>query len=203
MLELALASQSPRRRELLLDAGYEIQVFHLKVSENIDENLNPADVAAGLARRKVDACVAANKQLKSPGFLVLGADTIVVLGRTVLGKPRNFSEAQRFLRSLSGKTHSVITGIHLQESGATNFWTGAELTEVQFRVLSENEIDDYIATGEPMDKAGAYGIQGLGGKFVSKYTGSWSNVVGLPLERLEKVLKENGWSVRRRTSAKT
>ena len=200
MLKLALASQSPRRRELLEKAGFEFHVFPVKVSEIIDENLNPAEAAAEVAKSKVQACLEQNKSLKSHGFIVLGADTMVVLGQTILGKPRNFSEAQRFLRSLSGKTHRVITGLCLWKSGSTNFWTGAEMTEVKFRPLAEAEIDDYIATGEPMDKAGAYAIQGAGGKFVSSYNGSWSNVVGLPMERLEKVLKENGWSVGRRKS---
>ena len=92
-----------------------------------------------------------------------------------------------------------MTGLTLQESGSTNFWTGTEMTEVKFRTLSEVEISDYVAGGEPMDKAGAYAIQGAGGKFVSSYTGSWSNVVGLPMERLEKALKENGWNVGRRS----
>ncbi len=199
MLEIALASQSPRRRELLSQAGFLFRVFPVKVSEIIDENLTPPEVASHLATVKAQAAVEQRKELKQKGFLILAADTIVVLGRRILGKPENFSEAQRFLRSLSGKTHSVMTGLTLQESGSTNFWTGTEMTEVKFRTLSEVEISDYIASGEPMDKAGAYAIQGAGGKFVSSYTGSWSNVVGLPMERLEKALKENGWNVGRRS----
>lgn len=199
MLEIALASQSPRRRELLSTAGFEFRVFPVKVSEIIDENLTPAGAASRIATAKVQACIEQNNELKSPGFLVLGADTMVVLGERILGKPRNFSEAQQFLRTLSGKTHCVITGFSLWESGSTKVWTGAELTEVKFRILSESEISSYVASGEPMDKAGAYAIQGDGGKFVSSFTGSRSNVIGLPLERLEKVLKENFWNVRRRT----
>jgi septum formation protein len=191
MLEIALASQSPRRRELLSQAGISFRVFPVKVSEIIDENLKPAEAASQIATTKVRACVEQNKEL--------GADTIVVLGDQILGKPRNFSEAQRFLRSLSGKTHRVISGFHLWESGSTKVWTGAEMTEVKFKILNQDEIDGYIASGEPMDKAGAYAIQGLGGKFVASYTGSWSNVVGLPIERLEKVLQDNGWNVHRRT----
>jgi septum formation protein len=202
MLEIALASQSPRRRELLSQAGISFRVFPVKVSEIIDENLKPAEAASQIATRKVRACIEQNKELKEQGFLVLGADTIVVLGNTILGKPQNFSEAERYLRSLSGKTHRVITGFYLWESASTKVWTGAEMTEVKFRILGAEEIADYIATGEPMDKAGAYAIQGLGAKFVSSYTGSWSNVVGLPMERLEKALKENGWNVHRRAPAK-
>ena len=137
--------------------------------------------------------------MNSPGFLVLTADTVVVLGRRVLGKPANYSQAAQYLRLLSGKTHEVITGISLLESGTTNVWQGAEVTQVQFKILNEAEISEYVAGGEPMDKAGAYAIQGEGKKFVSSFTGSWSNVVGLPLERLEKVILENGWNVRRST----
>lgn len=205
MLEIALASQSPRRRELLSEAGFFFRVFPVKVSENIDENLTPAEVASQIATDKVRACIEQNNELKSPGFLVLGADTIVVLGDKILGKPRSFSEAQQFLRMLSSKTHSVISGFTLWESGsgATKVWTGAELSEVKFRTLSEREITDYVASGEPMDKAGAYAIQGAGGNFVSGLVGSRNNVIGLPLERLEKVLKENSWNVRRQSSAKT
>ena len=202
MLEIALASQSPRRRELLSQAGFEFRVFPVKVSEIIDENLTPAEAASQIATSKISACVAQNKDLKQQGFLVLAADTIVVLGQRILGKPRNFSEARQFLRALSGKTHCVISGISLLESGTANLWTGAEMTEVKFRPLSDQEIDTYIAGGEPMDKAGAYAIQGAGGKFVSSFTGSKSNVIGLPMERLERVLKENGWNVARRTAAK-
>lgn len=200
-LNLALASQSPRRRELLSDAGYEFRVFPVKVSEIIDENLNPADVASQLGTLKAQSCVEQNKELKQQGFLVLGADTIVVLGRRILGKPQNNAQAREYLRLLSSKTHNVITGFGLVESGTTKVWSGAEVTEVTFRNLSDQEIDTYVASGEPMDKAGAYAIQGGGGKFVSSFSGSWSNVVGLPLERLEKVLSENGWNVRRRAPA--
>lgn len=203
MLEIALASQSPRRRELLLQAGFQFRVFPVKVSEIIDENLTPAEAASQLATDKAQAAISEHNELKTKGFLVLSADTIVVLGQRILGKPQNFSDAQQFLRSLSGKTHSVITGVTLIESGSTKVWTGAEKTEVKFRILSEKEISDYVSTGEPMDKAGAYAIQGGGGKFVSSCTGSWSNVVGLPLERLESVLKQNGWTVRRRTPEKS
>ena len=122
-----------------------------------------------------------------------------MLGRRILGKPANYSQAAQYLRLLSGKTHEVITGISLLESGTTNVWQGAEVTQVQFKILNEAEISEYVAGGEPMDKAGAYAIQGEGKKFVSSFTGSWSNVVGLPLERLEKVILENGWNVRRST----
>lgn len=201
-MKLVLASQSPRRRELLLEAGFEFTVSTVKVSEIFDESLNPSEVPSHLATIKAEACVEQNKQLKSPGFLILAADTVVILGDQILGKPKDAREAHDFLRRLSGQTHSVITGVTLLESGTTKVWTGQDVTAVTFRDLSDSEIDDYIRTGEPMDKAGAYGIQGGGGKFVSSFSGSWSNVVGLPLERLERALIENGWTIRRRKPEK-
>lgn len=200
LLEFALASQSPRRRDLLKAAGFSFRAFPVKVSEIFDKNLNAGDQASHLATIKARAALEEHKELKLPGYLVLGADTIVADGETLLGKPENTLEAHQFLRLLSGKTHRVITGISLHESGATNFYTGFDQTLVQFRDLSDAEIAEYVATGEPMDKAGGYAIQGGAAKFVSKVEGSWSNVVGLPMERLEKVLQEKGWNVRRAKS---
>ncbi len=199
MLELVLASQSPRRRELLENANYQFRVSPVEVSENIEVNLNPQENASHLATKKAKACLAFYNELNSPGFLVLGADTLVVLDDQVLGKPRDFSQARDFLLRLSGKTHSVITGLSLIESCSTKSWQGFDETIVTFRDLSLAEIDTYVATGEPMDKAGGYAIQGLAAKFVSSYSGSWSNVVGLSLEKLERALKENGWTVHRRS----
>jgi septum formation protein len=200
MWQLVLASQSPRRRELLKEAGFEFQVFPIKVSEIIDENLTAEANASQIATLKARACAEQNNQLKSGDYLILSADTMVVLGERVLGKPKNFSEACEFLRLLSGKTHRVITGVALLPSSSTKVVCHVEITEVTFRNLSEDEIAAYVGGGEPMDKAGAYAIQGEGSKFVSSFSGSWSNVVGLPIEKLEKVLSENGWTVGRRAS---
>lgn len=197
MLKLILASQSPRRRELLTSAAYDFTVSLVKVSEIFDENMNPEEVASHLATIKAQACLDQHKELNTQGNLILGADTIVVLGDQILNKPESSAQATDFLRRLSSKTHRVMTGVALLESGTTKAWVGVETTEVVFRELSE-EIQAYVASGEPMDRAGAYAIQGGGGKFVSKFKGSKSNVIGLPLERLEKALKENGWSVGRR-----
>lgn len=201
-MKLILASESPRRRELLTAAGYEFTVSTVKVSEIFDENLNPEDVASHLATLKAEACLRHHKHLNSRGFLILGADTIVALDRRVLGKPKNSDDARRILRLLSGQEHRVITGISLiaPQSAGTKVWAGWDTTLVRFRQLSDSEIWDYVESGEPMDKAGAYAIQGNGGKFVSSYSGSWSNVVGLPMERLDEALKENGWTVSRRTT---
>ena len=175
-------------------------LFPVKVSEIFDENLTAEEVASHLATLKGRAAVEQNKSLESPGYLVLSADTIVVYERRVLGKPENSAQAAEFLRLLSGKTHRVITGIYLHETGTTNFSTAIDSTLIEFRTLSESEIQDYVASGEPMDKAGAYGIQGEARKFVSRIEGSWSNVVGLPLEKLESVLREKNWHARRTKS---
>lgn len=200
MLRLVLASQSPRRRDLLREVGYDFVVDHVKVSEIIDENLNPEQVVLDLARKKATALLSSDKYRKQQGFLVLGADTLVVLDGQALGKPKNIEEAKAFLGRLSGQTHSVMTGFYLGISNQGPAAEAVEISKVTFRKLSPAEISDYVATGEPMDKAGAYAIQGLGGKFVSRLEGSKSNVVGLPLEALESLLKQNGWNVGRKKS---
>lgn len=199
-LELALASQSPRRRDLLTEAGFSFRVFPIKVSEIFDENLTASEQASHLATEKALAAISEHKQLKSNGFLVLGADTIVALNETLFGKPENFAQATEFLRHLSGKTHRVITGFSLHESGTANFYTGFDETLVEFRNLSEKEIFDYVATGEPMDKAGAYALQGKGGTLVASVRGSRSNVIGLPIEAIDAALKKKGWHVHRTKS---
>jgi septum formation protein len=199
-MELVLASQSPRRRDLLNQHGFSFHVFPVKVSEIIDENLNPEANATGLSTLKARAAVEQHNLLKQNGFLVLGADTIVILGGRILGKPENRVQACEFLRSMSGKMHSVITGLTLLQSGRdAKIWVGSDETKVYFHTLSEAEIQEYVATGEADDKAGAYGMQGEGKKFVSSYSGSWSNVVGLPMELLVKALRENAWNVSQRS----
>ena len=200
MLEIALASQSPRRRELLKNAGFEVHLFPVKVSEIFDEKMTPGQVVSHLATLKRAAAVAQNNSLKLPGFLILTGDTIVVHQGDVLGKPENREHAIEILRRLSGKSHSAISGLTLGESGVQKFWTGIAETKVEFRPLPEREIVEYVDSGEPMDKAGAYGIQGGARRFVSSIEGSWSNVVGLPMELFESAIAENGWNVRRKSS---
>lgn len=200
MFSLVLASQSPRRRDLLTEAGFEFMVDPVKVSEIIDENLNPETVVLDLARQKAEASRSRPKYLKNHDFLILAADTLVVLDGRALGKPGNIEEAKLFLGRLSGRTHSVMTGVYLAVSGHGPVAGHVEISKVSFRNLSTEEIDAYVATGEPMDKAGAYGIQGQAWKFVSRLEGSKSNVVGLPLEALESLLSQHGWNIRRRKS---
>jgi septum formation protein len=198
MLRLVLASQSPRRSDLLKEGGFDFHVEPIKVSEIIDENLTPEAAVLDLALAKSNAARMQSKYAKQKGYLFLTADTMVALDGKALGKPQNSQEAEDFLGRLSGKTHSVVTGLCLAESALGPVKTHVEVTAVTFRELSPVEISAYVKTGEPMDKAGAYGIQGGGGKFVSRVDGSWSNVVGLPMEALESLMRKNGWQVYRK-----
>lgn len=202
MLMFVLASQSPRRIALLNNAGFQFHHHPVKVSEIFDEKLKPEGNASHLATIKAEACVEQHKHLKSGDYLILAADTIVALGDQMFAKPDSATEAAEFLRRLSGKTHRVITGLALLEIRSGKLWKGSDTTEVEFHSLSEKQISDYVASGEPLDKAGGYAIQGLGSKLVASTRGSWSNVVGLPMELLEKALCENGWNVRRLATAK-
>jgi septum formation protein len=182
--KLVLASQSPRRRELLTQAG----IPHSTFSPQIEEILAPGETPQAYVRRL------AGEKSKAfslgPNQLVLAADTVVVLpaenGHTILEKPRDASDALRMLRLLSGKTHEVITGVCLRS--ATQTWDATETTRVCFAPLSESDMDDYIASGEPFDKAGAYGIQGLAAKFIPRIEGCYFNVVGLPLHAVHQLL---------------
>ena len=138
--------------------------------------------------------------MNSPGFLVLAADTMVVLRGRHLGKPKDALQAEQYLASLSGQTHSVITALWLSPTDGRAAVSCAVTTLVTFRKLSADEIQSYVASGEPMDKAGAYGIQGQAKNFVSRVEGSTSNVVGLPMEELERLIAENGFIVGRTKS---
>lgn len=193
MNRLVLASGSPRRKELLARL---VPRFEIVVSDVDEEALTVADpiaTAEGLAEAKARAVFALR-----PDALVIGADTVVFLGDEQLAKPRDADDAKRMLRALSGRTHTVATGVSLvSPQGATTFH---DKTEVTFRDLDDAEIDAYVATGEPMDKAGAYAIQGGGAAFVLHRQGSESNVVGLPLERLrERLLSHDGVETRATT----
>jgi septum formation protein len=185
-MKLLLASNSPRRRELLLNAGFEFDV----TASNVDEgapalNELPEEYAARVARDKA-LHVAASAPV---GSIVLGADTIVVIGGLVLGKPTGPFDATRMLRLLSGQTHQVITAICLVRAPAEVVGHDHERTFVTFRDLTEEEIRDYVSSREPFDKAGAYAIQGLASKFVVHISGCYFNVVGLPVAMVSEMLK--------------
>jgi septum formation protein len=175
--KLILASASPRRRELLAQAGFVFDVIAADIPELSKPGEDPIRFVTRLAREKAEAV--ADRHSLPPGALILGADTIVLVDGEVLGKPKDAADAARMLRLLSGRTHQVITGVCLLRGRERQ--RAAEVTFVRFNTLSDAEIDDYIATGEPMDKAGAYAIQGRAGRWIPRIHGCYFNVVGLPL----------------------
>ncbi|XGC81272.1 nucleoside triphosphate pyrophosphatase [Bdellovibrio bacteriovorus] len=190
MTPLVLASESPRRRELLKEAGYNFDVVPVKVSEIPNKNLNVSEQILDIARRKARAAFDHLKSSRNSDFMVLSADTEVIFGGGPLGKPQDRDDAYRILRLLSGKKHEVITAVCLIDSKTQREVSQAETTEIYFKNLTDDEIWTYIDSGEPMDKAGAYGIQGLGGKFVERYIGPFDNVVGLPVDLVKKLISE-------------
>lgn len=186
MEKIILASGSPRRKELL-SRFFEIETKICDADETIPKNVKPKDAVMYLAQIKAKTVV---ETLKG-GFLVIGADTVVCDDGKILGKPKNESDAYSILNSLSGKTHSVYTGFCIIRTTDGKTVTDYEETKVTFRNIDDDEIKAYIKTGEPMDKAGAYGIQGLGGAFISGIVGDYYNTVGLPLCKLLNRLKKD------------
>lgn len=197
MKQLILASQSPRRSEILKNAGYQFVSFPVHVSEIPDKNLILNEQIIDIAKRKAKACqsLALGQGLEG---VVLSADTMVCLGSETLGKPENDKIAFSFLKKLSGRGHQVKTAIYLIDLHSTEEMSHVETTEVFFRELNDKEILNYIATKEPADKAGAYAIQGQGRQFVEKYVGDFDNVVGLPLQALQKLFKLKSWNFQTR-----
>jgi septum formation protein len=207
-MNLVLASASPRRRELLTQAGFTFQVRPAHIPEDPLPNEDPIAYVVRLARQKAEVVFAelASQTMKGTGFspyiepakekgalaseanlTVLGADTTVTIDNQILGKPEDPADAERMLRLLSGRTHRVITGVSVVT--ATRTEVAAEVTGVRFLTLSEQEIAAYIATGEPMDKAGAYAIQGRAARWIPRITGDYFNVVGLPLALVSTMLQ--------------
>jgi septum formation protein len=185
MPTLVLASSSPRRAELLRAAGVPFVVRHAPVDESRRAGEAPGDYVRRLAREKASAVAA------GPGEIVLGADTEVVVGDTCLGKPADRAEAAAMLRRLAGRSHEVLTGVALLDAGAV-VAAGLAATRVTFAAMSEAEIAWYAATPEPHDKAGGYAIQGLASRYVTAIDGSYSNVVGLPVELVYRLLRGRG-----------
>jgi len=181
---LVLASGSPRRRNFLADLGLDFTLAAADLDETIHPGELPGELVCRLAEAKAAAVAAGH-----PESWVIGADTVVVLGRDILGKPTDPAEALAMLKRLAGRTHEVWTGVSVMRRSDHICRTFAVCTEVTFVAVSESVLAAYVATGEPLDKAGAYGIQGQGVFLVSGITGSYSNVVGLPLpELLEQLL---------------
>jgi septum formation protein len=189
---LVLASASPRRRDLLDAMGVDHEVEPADVDETPLAGESPEALVARLATAKaVEVFCRRVADGAGTDLVVLAADTVVVLDGTVLGKPTGSDDAVEMLRSLTGRTHDVLTGVAVARPGGdgeADLEVVVERTAVTFVELSEAEIDAYVATGEPLDKAGSYGIQGLGGRFVSRVEGSYENVVGLPTTRVADLL---------------
>jgi septum formation protein len=186
---LILASASPRRAEILHNAGYAFAV----VSSAIDETPIPGETAEAMVQRLADAKAELVAARSVGPAIVIAADTAVIIGTQILGKPRTTEDARQMLRSLSGVTHSVVTGVSLVRLPDGERRSFVEATRVQFSTLTPEDIEDYLATGEPFDKAGGYAIQGRAGRFIPRIEGCYFNVVGLPLARLARELAELGY----------
>jgi septum formation protein len=184
---LILASASPRRRELLTQAGYRFEVEPSSIPESRRPGEDAIRFATRLAREKAEEVFARHQPPIDP-VMVLGADTVVVCDGEVMGKPVDAADAARMLLFLSGRTHQVVTGVAVVW-GAGSAEVAAEMTHVTMRTLSPQEVADYVAGGEPMDKAGAYAIQGYAGRWIPRVHGCYFNVVGLPLALVTSLLE--------------
>lgn len=183
MSKIILASASPRRKELMELAGYDFEVICADIVEAVPEEAMPQEVVMSLALQKAQAVAAEHKEA-----VVIGSDTVVALDGKILGKPHSEQEACEMLRSLSGRTHKVFTGVAIVCGGKVkNFF---DETDVEFYSLGDDEIKKYVATGEPTDKAGAYGIQGKGSVLVKRINGDFFSVMGLPIAKLYREMSD-------------
>ncbi|MDN4072727.1 Maf family protein [Fictibacillus terranigra] len=187
MKRLILASSSPRRKELLSMNLLSYEVIPSTIQEVMDPSLSPEELVCSLARQKAEDVFRLHKE-----HVVIGADTVVVNNGTVMGKPAGRKEAVAALRSLSGRTHTVYTGVCILSEGKERLFSVS--TDVTFWELSEAEVENYVNSGEPFDKAGSYGIQGLGARLVQSIAGDFYSVVGLPVSRVVRELESFGIS---------
>lgn len=190
-MNLILASNSPRRREILRNADFSFTVQPAHIDETLQPNERAEDYVLRLAEAKGQLIAATARG--SENTFVIGADTTVVCNGRIFGKPADPADAREMLRALSGATHEVLTGIAIIRASDRKNVAEVATTRVTFLPLADGDIDSYIASGEPFDKAGAYGIQGIGGKFVSRIEGCYFNVMGLPLSRVWQALRSLGW----------
>ena len=190
MKKIILASASPRRKSLLEDLGITFSIRSAAIEE-IDHGGTPASIVESNARRK---CAAVADDCAEDA-LVIGADTLVFLEEQVLSKPTSLEDARRMLCLLSGNTHQVVTGLAVYDTGSRRMVQGSESTDVTFRPLTEEEIDCFVDAVRPMDRAGAYTVDGPGSLLVSRYDGCYQNVLGLPIVRLDKLLRQLGYSL--------
>lgn len=188
-MKLVLASSSPRRAEILRQAGIRFDVHAPAVEENHGDGELPLELVRRLAAEKANAVAAG---ISEPA-IVVAADTLVLMEGKVYGKPTTPAHAAEMFRHYSGREHEVLTGLAVLRLPEKTLRVEHETTRVTFAAMSEEEIADYIATGEPFDKAGAYAIQGIGGRYVTRIDGCYFNVMGLPLARLYRMLRELGW----------
>ena len=188
-MKLILASASPRRAEILRDAGYHFTVLSSAIDETPYPDESPQDLVLRLAQTKADLAAA---RAVGPA-IVIAADTEVVLDGHIFGKPGSSDDARRMLKKLSGRTHTVFTGVALVRLPDVERRSFVESTLVEFAPLSDEEIGRYLATGEPRDKAGSYAIQGYAARYIPRIEGCFFNVVGLPLARLQQALSGLGW----------
>jgi septum formation protein len=189
-MKLILASASPRRADILRDAGFHFTVLSSAVDETPFPNESPQDHVQRLASAKAELVAA---RAVGPA-IVIAADTVVTLDAHILGKPRSTDDARHMLEKLSGRTHTVVTGVTLIRLPDAERRTFVESTLVHFAQLTTEDIHRYLATGEPFDKAGAYAIQGVASRFIPRIEGSYFNVVGLPIATVTHALSELGWS---------
>ena len=185
MRSIILASASPRRKKLLEQVGLTFKVVKSNIKEALDVHIEPHTLAEKLSQLKANVVAKTEKNA-----LIIAADTLIVFEDEILGKPKNAIDARKILKMLSGNVHTVITGFTILDSSTRILITKSVETKVFMKEMTDEEIHRYIATGEPLDKAGAYGIQGKGAIFVEKIEGDYSNVVGLPLFELTKELKK-------------
>ena len=193
-MKLILASASPRRAQILRDARIPFEIARANVSERRKHGENAVAMTRRLAQAKAEA-IARKLKLEKEHLeaIVVGADTTVEVEGELLGKPRSLAEARKMLRKLSGKSHRVVTSVATIRLPDHAQAIATESTRVRFAPLSADDIAEYVATGEPLDKAGAYAVQGIGGRFIEGIDGCYFNVVGLPLARLYHMLSELGW----------
>lgn len=190
-MKFILASDSPRRAEILRNAGFEFEILPADVDESVRPGESAADYVRRLAEEKARA--AARKLAARAGrdsSVIVAADTVVVVENEILGKPASPDDARAMLRQLSGRTHEVLTGLAVLSLPHAEVRVVVESTRVTFARMTDREIEEYIASSEPFDKAGAYAIQAGGGKFVARIEGCYFNVIGLPLARLYSILRE-------------
>jgi nucleoside triphosphate pyrophosphatase len=196
-VRLILASGSPRRSSLLRAAGFTFEVFAVEIDERFRTGETAEQYVARLADAKASAAAASLGRAETTttpfSDVVLGADTTVVSNGQVLGKPADSADAERMIRLLAGRTHEVLTGVHLLKGDRS--LAHVERSQVRMSAMTETEIAWYVASGEPMDKAGAYAIQGLASRFIEGIEGSYSNVVGLPIARVHTLLKALGCGI--------